>query len=95
MDRETVKEHNIKMAKFLCDRNGCDEKKRKIHFEQIVRKAWNPHPSQEFIQWWHTQPESRIDNVQPTPARNCKVFVNRYKEAVEIGIANLPTDYPA
>ncbi len=95
MDRETVKEHNIKMAKFLCDRHGCDEKKRKIHFEQIVRKAWNPHPSQEFIQWWQTQPESRIDGVQATPARNCKVFVNRYKEAVEIGIANLPTDYPA
>lgn len=94
MDRQGVKAHNIKMAIFLCDKHGCDEKLRKKHFDQIVNRAWNPHPSQEFIQWWQTQPEFRTDGVDATRARNCKVFVDRYKEAIEFGIARLPTDYP-
>ncbi len=95
MDRAEAKEHNTKMARFLCKRHGCDEKVSKLHLKQMVEEAWNPHPSQEFKEWWLTQPEFRIDGVEVLPVRNCKVFVDRYKEAVEVGLANLPTDYPA
>lgn len=91
---EGIKKHNIKFAKFLCEKNGCNEKKTKIHYEQIVHRAWNPHPSPEFVSWWITQPECQQDGIDAVRARNCKIFADRYKEAVELGLANFPTDYP-
>jgi hypothetical protein len=93
MDKQGVRAHNIRMAMFLCDKHGCDEKLRKKHFEQMVRHAWNPHPSSEFCEWWHRQPEC-AEGVDAERARNCKVYVNRYKEAVEFGNAAMPVDYP-
>lgn len=89
-----AKKFNAVRAKFLCERAGCSEKLAKLHFDQIVHRAWNPHPSQEFIDWWQTQPEFRVDGVDAVRARNCKTFTDRFKEAVEIGLANLPIDYP-
>jgi hypothetical protein len=94
MDRESAKEHNIKMAKFLCEKHGCSEKLTKIHRDQIVYRAWNPHPSGEFISWWNTQPEFLEVGIDAVRARNCKVYVERYKEAIEVGLASLPIDYP-
>jgi hypothetical protein len=93
MTNEQVKKHNIKMIEFLCNKHGCSDKRKKIHYEQMVLRAWNPHPSQEFTDWWQTQPECG-DGVDAVRARNCKVFTDRYKEAVEFGVATLPTDYP-
>lgn len=95
MVRQSVKEHNIKLAKFLCDKHGCNDKIRQIHYDQIVHRAWNPHPSPEFVQWWQTRPEFRNDGVDAVRARNCKCYVDEYKEAVELGLAALPIDYPA
>jgi hypothetical protein len=94
MTDDSVKKHNIKMVNFLCDKHGCSDKLRKIHYEQMVHRAWNPHPSAEFCEWWHRQPECQNDGVDARRARNCKVFVDRYKEAVEFGNAELPVDYP-
>lgn len=94
MDRQSVKEHNTKMARFLCKRNGCEEKLSKLHLKQMVEEAWNPHPSQEFTAWWRTRDEFRMDGIDAVRARNCKCYVNEYKEAVELGLANLPSDYP-
>lgn len=94
MDRVQVKEHNTKFDRFLCKKNGCNEKLSKLHLKQMVEEAWNPHPSPEFRDWWQTQPECQMDGVDAIRARSCKVFVDRYKEAVEIGAAELPTDYP-
>jgi hypothetical protein len=94
MDKREVKEHNTMFARFLCKKNGCDEKLAKLHLKQIVEEAWNPHPSQEFTDWWHTQLEFRVDGVDAVRARNCKVFTQRYKDDVEFGLASLPTDYP-
>ena len=94
MDKAGVKAHNVKMATFLCDKAGCDREARKKHFDQIVHRAWNPHPSSEFCEWWYRQPECQLDGVDATRARNCKIFVDRYKEAVEFGNAELPVDYP-
>ncbi len=95
MTEVEAKKFNAQRAKWLCERHGCSDKKAKIHFDQIVHRAWNPHPSQEFKDWWQTQPEFRENGVDYIRARNCKVFCDRYKEAVEIGAANFPTDYPA
>jgi hypothetical protein len=89
-----AKKFNAQRAKWLCERNGCTEKKAKIHFDQIVHRAWNPHPSHEFVSWWQTQPEFRENGVDAVRARNCKVFTERYKADVEVGLANFPTDYP-
>lgn len=94
MTNEAVKKHNIKMITFLCKKHGCSDKLKKIHYEQMVIRAWNPHPSDEFLAWWQTQLEFRVDGVDAVRARNCKVFTNRYKEAVEMGLASLPVDYP-
>jgi hypothetical protein len=94
MVKPSVKEHNIRMAKFLCDKHGCTDKIRQIHYDQMVHRAWNPHPSPEFVAWWQTQPGFRIDGIDAVRARNCKVFVDQYKEAVQLGLATLPIDYP-
>lgn len=82
------------MSFFLCKKNGCDEKTAKRHLVMMVEEAWNPHPSPEFIEWWQTQPQFREDGLDAIRARNCKVFTDAYKAAVEIGIASLPIDYP-
>jgi hypothetical protein len=94
MDRRTAKEHNTMFARFLCKKNGCDEKLAKLHLKQMVEEAWNPHPSPEFVAWWQTQPGFRTDSIDAVRARNCKVFVDQYKEAVQLGLATLPIDYP-
>lgn len=95
MDKEEVKKHNTRRIRFLCKKHGCSEKIQKLHFDQMVNHAWNPHPSQEFVNWWQTQPEFLRDKVDAVRARNCKIFTERFKEAVEFGLANLPVDYPA
>lgn len=89
-----AKKFNARRAQWLCERAGCSEKLAKIHFDQIVHRAWNPHPSQEFIDWWKTQMEYRRDGIDEVRARNCKCFTDRFKEAVEIGVASMPIDYP-
>ncbi len=94
MTEVEAKKFNAHRAKWLCERNGCTEKKAKVHFDQIVHRAWNPHPSQEFTAWWHTQPEFRQNGVDSIRARNCKLFIDRYKEAVDAGLADIPLDYP-
>lgn len=85
-----AKKFNAEVSERLCDEAGCNEKRRKIHFDQIVHRAWNPHPSKEFVKWWHNQPEFRIDGVDAVRARNCKVFCDRFKEARKFGIEALP-----
>jgi hypothetical protein len=35
-----------------CDQSHCDEKRRKIHYDQYVKRHWDPHPPAEFISWW-------------------------------------------
>jgi hypothetical protein len=94
MTKEEVKKHNIRMIEFLCARHGCSDKLKKIHYNQMVHRAWNPHPSPEFVEWWQTRPEFRFDGVDAVRARNCKCYVDQYKEAVELGLATLPIDYP-
>jgi hypothetical protein len=94
MDRQQVKEHNARRAAFLCKRHGCDEKLTQIHHDMIVNRAWNPHPSKEFVEWWQTQPDFIDQGIDAVRARNCKVYVDAYKDAVEVGLASLPTDYP-
>lgn len=81
------------MATFLCNKNGCNEKVAKVHFDQIVNHGWNPHPSKEFSDWWRNHPHYQ-DEIDVVRARNCKCYVDEYRDAVSIGLAKLPTDYP-
>jgi hypothetical protein len=94
MTREQIIKHNSKTIKALCAEHGCSDKLRKIHYDQMVHRAWNPHPSQEFVEWWKTQPEYG-DGVGAVKARNCRVFCDRYKQAVADGVASFPIDHPA
>ena len=75
------------MIKKLCEEHGCSDKIKAIHFEQMVHRAWNPHPSEAFVRWWSTQPEFRNDGVNAVRARNCKVYYDRFKEDRQYGIA--------
>ena len=95
MTREQVTKHNARVATALCKQHECNDRQRKLHFEMIVHRAWNPHPSAEFVEWWHSQPEFRDRGVDAVRARNCKIFCDRFKEAVEIGAASMPMDHPA
>ncbi len=95
MTEEQAKKFNANRITHLCEKHGCSDKKRKLHFDQMVHRAWNPHPSLEFVEWWHTQLEFQRDHVDPVRARNCKAFTERFKEAVGFGGAMFPTDYPA
>ncbi len=94
MTEAEAKKFNAKRIMWLCEKHGCNDKKRKIHFDQMVHRAWNPHPSKEFVIWWKTQIEFQRDHVAAVAARNCKVFTERFKETVRFGAATLPTDYP-
>jgi hypothetical protein len=78
------------LARFLCKKHGCNDKLAKLHLKQIVEEGWNPHPSQEFIAWWQTQTEFKKHGIDAVRARNCKDFIDRYKEAVQFGLATLP-----
>jgi hypothetical protein len=82
------------MAAFLCKKHNCNDKSAKLHFDQIVNLAWNPHPAQEFVEWWSTHSDFQNQGVAAETARNCKCYVNQYKDAVEVGAAELPIDYP-
>jgi hypothetical protein len=93
MTKEQAMAYNAKMINKLCRDHGCNEKVRKIHWEQMVLRAWNPHPSAEFVAWWQTQVECRESHVSAVKARNCKKYCDRYKEAVEHGMAEYPVDY--
>jgi len=88
-----ARKHNATMITRLCEKHGCSDKKKKIHFDQMVHRAWNPHPSQEFENWWHTHPDFRLHGIDVVRARNCKCYCDEYKEAVETGIAQFPIDY--
>ena len=78
------------LAKCLCQKHGCSQELTKLHFDQLVNRAWNPHPSQEFVAWWHTQPEFREHGINAVHARNTTFFAQRFKEAVQFGLATLP-----
>jgi hypothetical protein len=94
MDKWQAREHNTRRARFLCQKHGCSKKQAEEHLDMIVNRAWNPHPSQEFINWWHTHPHYTENKIDAVRARNCKCYVDEYKAAVEVGLAELPVDYP-
>ena len=84
MTKLEAREHNKRVAAKLCQEHGCEGEDE--HFDMIVNRAWNPHPSAEFVAWWKTQPEYTQDGVGAILARNCKVFCDRFKEARKYGI---------
>jgi hypothetical protein len=56
----------------LCDQHGCNDKRRKIHFQQYVDRRWNPHPPLEWRLWWGKHPES--DSVPAVAAYNSQCY---------------------
>jgi hypothetical protein len=76
MDRES----RIKLAKELCDQHKCNEKVRKLHFDQIVNKAWKPHPPAAFVEWWKKHPENSIGAIR---AFNCTYYVEQFNNSHE------------
>jgi hypothetical protein len=91
---DSVRERNIRVIKALCQRHSCSEKIRKIHYDQAVYRGWDPHPSQEFVNWWHTHSDFKEHGIDAVRARNCKSYCDEYKEAVSMGLAELPIDFP-
>ena len=94
MNTQKARAHNIKYAKFLCDKNRCTEKLRAIHFDQLVNRGHNPHPSPEFVEWWKKHPHFIHEGIDAVRARNRKCYCDQYKDAVQVGLAELPVDYP-
>jgi hypothetical protein len=88
MDRES----RARAITKLCDKSGCAESKRKLHFEQFVDRSFNPHPPNAFIQWWYRHPDARSEGPEdmrgPDAVRayNCVRYRNEYLDAKELGI---------
>jgi len=76
-----------KRIKIMCDKCGCSQKIREIHFNQFVNKHWNPHASIRFKNWWHSQPEFQDAGIQAVIAQNVDRIWEAYLEAKQIGIA--------
>lgn len=68
----------------LCERAGCSDKLRKIHFEQYVDRHWNPHPSDAFRKWWSRHPDCG-EGIDVKRAYNCKRYVDEFFDARKIG----------
>jgi hypothetical protein len=87
----------------LCGYHECSEKKRKVHFDDYVRRRWNPHPPQRFVTWWyaggHRETERKTDRswsvhvegvykpIDAVAAFNCQAVRDVYSEAKEHGLA--------
>src|SRR5205823_12840261 len=85
IDKIKAREHNITRAKTLCDEHGCSEKQRKNHFDMMVNRAWNPHPSQDFVKWWHKHQDYILHGIDAVRARNCKVYCQEFLESRQYG----------
>lgn len=80
----------------LCERAGCSEKIRKVHFQQYVHRRWNPHPPQKFLDWWNRDGAVFTENkshrawygVKPVVAYNCEAVREAYREARQLGLAD-------
>jgi hypothetical protein len=72
MDRE----QRIALVNSLCEKAGCNEKVRKIHFHQLVDHNWHPHPPADFVTWWKSHPESKTTGA--AKAFNCSCYVEQF-----------------
>jgi len=61
-----------------CEEAGCKPKVAALHRDQYVNRRWDPHPPQDFVRWWHSQPESRLKAVI---AYNCAEVRKRWEES--------------
>lgn len=82
-----AKRFNAERITELCEEYGCSDKKKKIHYDQMVHRSWNPHPSKAFIDWWHKHNDFKEHGIDAVRARNCKRYCDEFKEAREYGIA--------
>jgi len=79
--------------KIICDKCGCGESLRKIHFDLFVNKDWQPHASLRFKKWWFAQLEFQDSKdkdgvgISAEVAQNAGRIWDAYLEAKEIGLA--------
>lgn len=76
----------------LCLVHECSERKRKIH-HRLYLEQWNPHPPQQFMQWWpqvgwlkaEKATERPWKELEPVVAFNCQVVREIYREGKQTG----------
>jgi hypothetical protein len=82
----TTKELAAKIGR-LCDKDGCSEKLRKIHFAQFVYRQWHPHPPRAFFEWWSRHPDNFSEGGSgPVIAFNAKCYYEQFCEARQLGL---------
>jgi hypothetical protein len=82
-----------KQIKALCDYHECSSSQRKLHYRQYVQRRWNPHPPEQFAQWWPAvgwqQTEAATERawkgVSIEDAFNCEAVRVVYREGKETG----------
>ncbi len=77
-----TREERIEEIAEICATHNCTEKRRKIHFDQYVDRAWHPHPSDKFIIWFQSQDDFLREKVNPKVAWNCQSYRDQWTEAV-------------
>jgi hypothetical protein len=76
----------------LCKTAGCNEKLRKLHFEQFVYRDWHPHPPQIFIDWFARHPDNFGEGGSGAVTFfNCARYYEQFCEARSVGLlAEIP-----
>ena len=88
-----TRQERARDIKILCDKCGCSEKLRVVHFDQFVNHEWQPHASLRFKTWWFKQDEFKASQdkegigIKPAIAQNVARIWQAYLEAKEIGTA--------
>jgi hypothetical protein len=84
----TPKEKAAKITR-LCDKAGCSDKLRKVHFAQFVERGWHPHPPQTFFDWWSRHPDNvGAGSSGPVTFFNAARYYAQFCEMRELGLLN-------
>jgi hypothetical protein len=92
-NKQMTKEERARAIKSVCDKAGCSDKRRELHYDVFVNQGWQPHVSQRFRAWWFEQGEfkSSLDEkgigISQVSAQNVARIWAAYLDAKEIGLA--------
>jgi hypothetical protein len=57
----------------LCKQAGCNDKIRRIHFDQFVDHQWHPHPPRIFEEWIRRHPTYQEMTMKGTDPREATI----------------------
>jgi hypothetical protein len=82
-----TRQERIAKITRLCNKAGCNDKIRKIHFDQFVDHQWHPHPPRAFVDWFARHPDNIGEGGSgPVVFFNAKPYYDQFCEARALGL---------